>query len=97
MSRSSDSAAKAAARGALEADVADLLADLEKARTEGMRQHAITRRLELCKELGAKAELYRGVLSGIADQITARVRDLQAEFQRHLDGDGAGFAVAIND
>ncbi len=89
--------ARAAAQGALEADVSQLMADLERARTEGMRQHALTRRVELCKELAAKAELYRGVLAGIADQIATRVAGLQDEFRRHIDGDSAAFALAVND
>ncbi len=89
--------ARAAARGALEADVAELFADLEKARTEGMRQHALVRRVELCKELAAKAELYRGVLAGISDQIATRLGDLQLAFQTQLDGDGGAFVVPVND
>lgn len=90
-------AARAAARGALEADISELLGDLEKARTEGMRQHALVRRVELCKELAAKTELYRGVLAGLSDQIAARLGDVQRAFQQQLDGDGDAFAVAVND
>jgi hypothetical protein len=90
-------AAKAAAKGALEADIADLITDLDKAASEGMRQHALNRRIEICKELTAKAELYRGVLAGVTDQIMTRVRDLQQQFQRQLDGDGAAFRVPVKD
>jgi hypothetical protein len=88
--------AKAAAQGALEADIAELITDLDKAASDGMRQNALTRRVELCKELTAKAELYRGVLAGVADRITARVTELQHRFQLQLDGgDGVSFAVPI--
>jgi hypothetical protein len=64
-------AAKSAAQGALEADIGELLKDLEKATTDGMRQDALTRRVQACNELVAKAELYRGVLAGVSDKITA--------------------------
>jgi hypothetical protein len=89
--------AKAAAKGALDADIASLVEDLERATTEGMRKHAIARRVDVCRELAAKAELYRGVLADMADQIAARVARLQREFERQLDLDGATFAVAVND
>ncbi|HTN92580.1 MAG TPA: hypothetical protein VL242_53295 [Sorangium sp.] len=88
--------ARAAAQGALEADVAELIADLDKAASEGMRQNALARRVELCKELTAKAELYRGVLAGVADRITARVKELQHSFQLQLDGgDGVSFTIPV--
>jgi hypothetical protein len=88
--------AKAAAEGALEADVAALLVDLDKAASEGMRQHALSRRVEICHELRAKAELYRGVLAGVADKLTAKVHVLEQRFQAHLDG-GPSFTVPVND
>ncbi len=88
--------AKAAAQGALEADISDLLADLEKAGSEGMRQHALTRRVQMCSELRAKAELYRGVLAGVADKIANKVRELEERFQAQLDG-APSFSIAIND
>jgi hypothetical protein len=87
--------AKAAAQGALEADIAELLADLDKAGSDGMRQHAISRRVEVCRELRAKAHLYRGVLSGVADKITAKVQELEQRFEAHLDG--GSFTVPVND
>jgi hypothetical protein len=87
--------AKAAAQGALEADIAELLADLDKAGSEGMRQHAISRRVEVCRELRAKAHLYRGVLSGVADKIAAKVHELEKRFEAHLDG--GSFSVPVND
>ena len=90
--------AKAAAQGALEADIADLMQDLDKAGSEGMRQHALTRRVEICRELMAKAELYRGVLAGVADQITAKAQDLQRRLEKHLtEGDGVSFSVPVKD
>jgi len=82
--------AKSAAQSALEADISELLKDLEKATTEGMRQDAVTRRVEFCNELLAKAELYRGVLAGISDKIATKVRDVQEKFQRQLAGGGGG-------
>lgn len=88
--------AKAAAQGALESDIAELLRDLEKAASEGMRQHALSRRVDICRELRAKAELYRGVLSGVADKLSTKVDELERQFQRHLDG-GPAFAVAVNE
>jgi hypothetical protein len=87
--------AKAAAQGALEADIAELLADVDKAGSDGMRQHAISRRVEVCRELRAKAHLYRGVLSDVADRITAKVEGLEQRFEAHLDG--GSFTVPVND
>jgi len=78
------SAAREAARGALEADIQQLMTDLEKASGEGMRQHALTRRVELCKELKAKAELYRGVLRSLTDRIGDKVQELEEGFRKYL-------------
>jgi hypothetical protein len=88
--------ARAAAHGALESDIAELLKDLDRATSEGMRQHALSRRVELCHELRAKAELYRGVLAGVADKLTAKVHALELRFRAQLDG-GAAFTVPVND
>ena len=82
--------AKSAARSALETDIAELMKDLEKASTDGMRQDALTRRVEYCNELMAKAELYRGVLAGVSDKITTKVRELQDNFQKQLANGGGG-------
>jgi hypothetical protein len=89
--------ASAAAKGALEADLAELLADLDKAARDGMRQDAVSRRITTCDELVAKAELYRGVLAGITDQITARTLQLQAEFRKQLKDDSPSFSVPVRD
>jgi hypothetical protein len=88
--------ARAAAQGALEADIAELLSDLERAGAEGMRRHAISRRVQMCSELRAKAELYRGVLAGVADKIADKVRELEQRFQTQLDS-APSFSVPIND
>jgi hypothetical protein len=80
------SVAKTAAASALEADLQELMADLDKAAADGMRRGALERRVAFCKELKAKAELYRGVLSGITDKINARVDTLERSFQQHLTG-----------
>jgi hypothetical protein len=82
--------AKSAAQGALEADIAELMKDLEKANTDGMRQDALNRRVEACNELIAKADLYRGVLARVSDKITAKVQELQDGFRRQLAGGGGG-------
>jgi hypothetical protein len=87
--------ASAAAKGALEADLAELLSDLEKAAKDGMQQSAVHRRVATCDQLVAKAELYRGVLAGITDQITARSLHLQAEFKKHIKQDAPKFTVAV--
>jgi hypothetical protein len=76
--------AKSAAASALEADIQELMADLDKAAAEGMRKGALERRVAFCKELKAKAELYRGVLSGITDKIAGKVTTLEQQFQQHL-------------
>ena len=78
------SVAKAAAQGALEADIQELMLDLDKAVVDGMRPSALTRRVEVCRELKAKAELYRGVLEGITDKITFKVGELEQRFRSQL-------------
>jgi hypothetical protein len=80
------SVAKTAAASALEADLQELMADLDKAAADGMRKGALERRVAFCKELKAKAELYRGVLSGITDKINAKVDTLEQRFKQHLTG-----------
>ena len=87
--------AQAAAPGRTEADIAELLADLERAGGEGMRQHAVSRRVEVCRELRAKANLYTGVLSDVASKIAAKVTELERRFEAHLDG--GSFKVAVNE
>ncbi len=93
--------AKSAAQSALESDIAELLTDFEKAKTDGMRQDALSRRVQFCNELVAKAELYRGVLAGVSDKITTKVKELQDSFQRQLSGGGSSngpsFSIAVND
>jgi hypothetical protein len=89
--------ATAAAQGALEGDIIDLLSDLEKAAKDGMRQDAIHRRVTTCDELVAKAELYRGVLAGLTDKIAARVLQLQAEFRKHIKEDAPKFSIPVRD
>lgn len=82
------SVARTAAASALEADLQELMTDLDKAAADGMRKGALERRVALCKELKAKAELYRGVLSGLTDKINAKVDTLEQKFQQHLSGTG---------
>lgn len=71
------SVAKTAAASALEADLQELMADLDKAAAEGMRKSALERRVTFCRELKAKAELYRGVLAGLTDRIAGKVYPLR--------------------
>jgi hypothetical protein len=89
--------ARAAAKGALEADLAKLLSDLDEAAKDGLRDDAAKRRVTTCDELVAKAELYRGVLAGLTDQIAARVLQLRQEFQKHIKEDGPKFTVQVRD
>jgi hypothetical protein len=63
--------------------------DLDKAAAEGMRKGALERRVAFCKELKAKAELYRGVLSGLTDKIAGKVSTLEQQFLAHLSKAGA--------
>jgi hypothetical protein len=65
------------------------MVDLDKAAAEGMRKGALERRVAFCKELKAKAELYRGVLAGLTDKISAKVDTLEQRFQQHLSGASA--------
>ena len=90
------SVAKTAAASALEADLQELMADLDKAAAEGMRKGALERRVAFCKELKAKAELYRGVLAGLTDKISAKVDTLEQRFQQHLSGASADAGPADN-
>lgn len=78
-------AASEAAAGSLEADIAELVADLEKATTKGMRAGAIERRVALCDELTAKAELFLGVLGGAGNTITERLKALHTAFTKRLE------------
>jgi hypothetical protein len=81
---SNKTVAKTAAASALEADIQELMQDLDKAAAEGMRKGALERRVAACKVLKAKAELYRGVLSGLTDKITGKVSTLEQQFLAHL-------------
>lgn len=85
-------AAGEAAKGALETDLAQLAVDLEKARTEGMRESSLELRLKTLEDLRAKAELYRGVLTGTAEAIGARMAELTAAFTEKLDENRAAVA-----
>lgn len=90
--------AKGAAQSALEADLAELVTDLERAEGDGMRKDALERRIETCKELLAKADLFRGVLEGKADEIGKRAEELRRRFQRELSGtDDVSFTVPVSD
>jgi hypothetical protein len=89
--------AGAAAKGALEADIAELIADLDKAASTGMRQDAVSRRVASCDELVAKAELYRCVLAGMTDKLSARLLQLKEEFRKHIKEDGVSFKIPVRE
>ena len=79
--------AQDAAAGALEADLSELVSDLARASKDGMRADALERRIEICDELTAKAELYLDVLGDLGVKITERLLDLHRSFQEKLDQD----------
>ena len=81
-----------AAKGSLEADLEELARDLEKAQTEGLRISSLEHRIKMIEELGAKAELYRGVLAGAAEGITAQMAALKVAFEKKLDEDKAAIS-----
>lgn len=77
-------AAASAVRGSLESEIAELTTDLEKAETEGMKTGSIERRVKMCEDLTAKAELYRNVLQDAASGIAARLASLRAGFMSEM-------------
>ena len=69
---------------------------IDRRTCQDVRTTAGVRNLHHC-ELEAKAELYRGVLADLADQISARVGRLRVDFEHQLNADGPAFSVAVND
>lgn len=88
-----------AAKGALEKDVATLLADLDKAaQPEGMGERAISNRMAECRAISARAELYRAVLQGVVDDIATKCEQARTRFATILGGgseDDALFTVPL--
>jgi hypothetical protein len=82
-------AAAAAVRGTLEMELASLATDLETAKGEGLRASTVDRRIRLCDELTARADLFRNVLRDAATSIEARVAALKAGFASELAKDDA--------
>lgn len=79
-----------AAKGSLENEIAELKADLDRATMvtdggSGMKRNSLERRVKLCDDLVAKAELYRNVLADAATTIEDRIAKLRAGFARQLD------------
>lgn len=72
--------AATAARSALESDIVELVADLEKAKADGLRSDALERRLAACESLCARATLFRDVLQDMAGKIEERAQALKTEF-----------------
>jgi hypothetical protein len=70
------------------------MGELQAAASEGMKEFKIERRVQRCRELAAKAELFRGVLEGTVDEIKRRT-DAMAEAFRKLaeKDDEASFAA----
>ncbi len=92
-------AVASAAKGSLESEISGLAEDLEKATAEGMKIPSLERRVALCDELTAKAELYRNVLQDAATDIGKRLAALRAGFERELvDSDDADpFTLSSNE
>lgn len=87
-------AASGAAKSALEEDVKELMGELEKAATDGIKEYKIERRVEKCRALSAKAELFRGVLQSTVDEIQRRTEAMAEAFQKlAAKDDEASFAA----
>lgn len=71
-----------AARGALESDLKELVADLEKAQTSGMRGDSLERRVAACESLIARAGLFQDVLQDMAGAIGEKAKELKASFAK---------------
>lgn len=88
--------AASAAAGSLEADIHELVADLQQAAGEaGMRKHALRNRIDACRELAAKAELFRDVLAGKATEIEENLAKLRAGFESALAGDEVFISIPV--
>ncbi len=79
--------AATATRSALENDISALVADLEKAKSDGLRSDALERRLAACDALCARAMLFRDVLQDMAGTIESRANALKAEFVKTMEAD----------
>jgi hypothetical protein len=77
--------AATAARSALESDIVELVADLEKAKNDGLRSDALERRLAACESLCARATLFRDVLQDMAATIEQRAQALKDEFIKAME------------
>jgi hypothetical protein len=91
--------AATAARSALESDIVELVADLEKAKTDGLRSDALERRLAACESLCARATLFRDVLQDMAATIEERAQALKSAFIASMEKPvvAAGVDVASDD
>lgn len=88
------SEAKESAKGTFAEDLAELKAKLaEAASGKGTRSDAMSRRLDECRDLINKANLYRSVLADTADQITADVNKIKAKFTEILSGKTVTFTL----
>jgi hypothetical protein len=88
------SEAKESAKSTFAEDLADLRVKLAKAAAgEGTRSDAMSRRLDECRDLINKAELYRSVLAETADAITGDVTKIRKMFADILSGKSVAFTL----
>jgi hypothetical protein len=88
------SEAKESAKSTFAEDLADLRVKLAKAAAgEGTRSDAMSRRLDECRDLINKAELYRSVLAETADAITGDVTKIRKMFSDILSGKSVTFTL----
>lgn len=84
------SAATRAASASLESDLAELQRELQdsigKQDSDRKRPAALTRRVEECERIRAKAALFRDLLAGKVDELDAQLAQLGGAFKTLLDG-----------
>lgn len=88
------SEAKESAKGTFAEDLSELRVKLaEAASGKGTRSDAMSRRLDECRDLVNKAELYRSVLAETADAITDDVNKVRKMFSDILSGKSVTFTL----
>jgi len=88
------SEAKETAKSSFAEDLKALRVKLaEAAGGKGKRSDAMSRRLDECRELINKAELYRSVLADTADSITSDVTKIRGMFNNILAGQAVTFTL----
>jgi len=94
--------AKAASKAALEEDIAEMLADLDKLKTKGLRASTVEDRVRGCAELLDKCAAYRSILADAAGDIEAAIIGVRDEFTKMMNGGAtvaafAGIDAALTD